>query len=728
MPQNQQDQQPRRSASPTSLPLRSTGPGPARPFPSTLLSSLSSSSRQRPQQLQRLAPRDEKPAQSSRGTSEPSRGRPPRLSHRSRAGCWTCRGRKVKCDETHPRCGPCSRLNRECDWEHRWAFNDATPVTQGKYANIKISGNVVWDPSVQASSFPPASRRPDDLPEFAALTTNEDRERKAETRRPGTFSVVATPESFYDLPEYACVSPSNRPRGTHGSSRGALSGSRPGFGRAQTFPDPNTVLLDRFEETSPTSLSPSIAVEESRSGSVPDILQHLSLTTPPPHASTVTSAPPTPVIGPDDHLLNHFRNYIAPRLTQPQLDTPFPTRPTDIFEAESVRFRPLYHAICAIAGLNLAYNGRASMEDSMQHYHRALAVQSTATGTPQDLLSDGVFFRHFLLFVYDICIPMQTSSSSGELSGADMWAEHLSHLRLLALQRFHRNNASEPHAHLIWTICELDMYACLLGCGKCDFVQTVLSHGMLPPIERQIPPLSIAGELHTTAFVQSEVNIFPAVLRLNEGIVLRTAKIAQTAQIIRAEASEFENLPIPPQIYARWRAAADGLNANLQACWEGFNPKGLLNDRDLPQRLRFVLENATLLYHAAASYVLTTLHPSQPAPPAILVSQHVTSILNLAQAQVTQMRSATSPLSMRPQVFALLVAAFATPPEQESTRRRCVEIMERLERGGIGIGASRVRRVVSTMGDWRMDEHTGQGWGLVGLLRRTGVGVVNCGV
>jgi hypothetical protein len=57
--------------------------------------------------------------------------------------------------------------------------------------------------------------------------------------------------------------------------------------------------------------------------------------------------------------------------------------------------------------------------------------------------------------------------------------------------------------------------------------------------------------------------------------------------------------------------------------------------------------------------------------------------------------------------------------------------MAELERGGIGVGAGRVRRMVNRLGNWRMEEGRGggrQGWGLVGLLRRKGVGIVNCGV
>jgi hypothetical protein len=35
---------------------------------------------------------------------------------RTKTGCWTCRGRKLKCDEVRPVCGACkrSREKRDC--------------------------------------------------------------------------------------------------------------------------------------------------------------------------------------------------------------------------------------------------------------------------------------------------------------------------------------------------------------------------------------------------------------------------------------------------------------------------------------------------------------------------------------------------------------------------------------------------------------------------------------
>ncbi|PVH84865.1 hypothetical protein DL98DRAFT_410525 [Cadophora sp. DSE1049] len=42
-----------------------------------------------------------------------------RHAPRSRAGCWTCREKKVKCDESRPSCSRCVRLQRDCDYVPR---------------------------------------------------------------------------------------------------------------------------------------------------------------------------------------------------------------------------------------------------------------------------------------------------------------------------------------------------------------------------------------------------------------------------------------------------------------------------------------------------------------------------------------------------------------------------------------------------------------------------------
>ncbi|KAE8138522.1 hypothetical protein BDV38DRAFT_281831 [Aspergillus pseudotamarii] len=69
---------------------------------------------------------------------QPSSPPSPRLSEgrhapRSRSGCWTCRTKKVKCDEGRPRCRRCLRLKLLCDYTpRRKAFKIGRQIVQSQ--------------------------------------------------------------------------------------------------------------------------------------------------------------------------------------------------------------------------------------------------------------------------------------------------------------------------------------------------------------------------------------------------------------------------------------------------------------------------------------------------------------------------------------------------------------------------------------------------------------------
>lgn len=545
---------------------------------------------------------------------------------------------------TGPRCGPCTRLNRECDWHHRWNFSDATPTVQVRFQNVvKKEGNVVWDPKAAQERNRSPLPLSDHLPDFSVLTSDEDRERKAVVHKPGTFGVVVTPDSFRDLPEYATVGRSSSFRSRRGGS------GRPGsaIGRSVALPvDTNTVILDKFEDVSPVKVASTSSSGGGRSEDFGEHMQRLSITSPPPpppYIPSVIMAPINPTVSQDHHLLQHFRNYIVPRLVQPQADGIISQGSTrDVLEREALRFPPLHHAICAISALHLAYNGQSSLTEAMQHYHQALAVSSTTTTSNinNDLLSDGVFFRHYLLFVYDICIPVQSDDA-----GTDMSAEHLDHLRRIAVHRHHHFGGREPHAYTIWSICQLDVYACLMGSGSCEFVQTIVRNHMLPALEHQVPSYDTPGGGGGGAVLPPhESSIFPAILRLHEGIILRAARIAQIAQMLRGEYSAVvhncsinnhnyihndndskqnpssSSIPIPQEKYLRWIAIITQARTDLHEFWlralpgylaSSSSSSTLNNNNFLPTRVQAVFESATLLYHAMMIYSWTSMFPRQ---------------------------------------------------------------------------------------------------------------------
>jgi hypothetical protein len=176
------------------------------------------------------------------------------------------------------------------------------------------------------------------LPAFATLTNDEDRERKAGTNLPGTYSVVVTPESFAELPEYAIGSGERSPTSAqHIARSGSNSSSR-------TRSDPNVVVLDRFEDLSPSTSLTSPMAPQSRQVGLPETLQHMSLSMPPPSASLQVSTPIAYMSAAESRLVSHFRRYIVTRLVPKNIEDNYgigspPIR--DIFENEAAKFPPV---------------------------------------------------------------------------------------------------------------------------------------------------------------------------------------------------------------------------------------------------------------------------------------------------------------------------------------------------------------------------------------------------
>lgn len=95
----------------------------------------------------------------------------------------------------------------------------------------------------------------DDLPPFATLTTDEDRERKAERNSPGTYNVVVNPDSFQHMPEYSddpdikSLRLSPLRRGSLAASLASSLGKDSPIDAVSLSGDPNIVVLTRFEDT-----------------------------------------------------------------------------------------------------------------------------------------------------------------------------------------------------------------------------------------------------------------------------------------------------------------------------------------------------------------------------------------------------------------------------------------------------------------------------------------------
>jgi hypothetical protein len=165
------------------------------------------------------------------------------------------------------------------------------------------------------------------------LTTDEEREKKAECTSPGTYNVVVNPESFQHLPEYGDdgeskslhLSPLRRGSlaASMASSQGRDSGGdgvHQSDGGIHTREDPNVVILPRFEDATRRSTS---QWKETRSPSSPRLTTILSETATAPTADGRLNFEGEPSLmqqaaegGQDANLLQHFRSHIWCQLAQ----------------------------------------------------------------------------------------------------------------------------------------------------------------------------------------------------------------------------------------------------------------------------------------------------------------------------------------------------------------------------------------------------------------------------
>lgn len=198
----------------------------------------------------------------------------------------------------------------------------------------------------------------DSLPAFASLSSDEERERKAEASSPGTYHVVVVPDSFSALPEYAADSAEKV------KSDSSSSGSDDSTGRAKpdsvASHDPNVVILKAFEDATRRSSSTTGRTSRvSPASEISDPFCSLSL-------SRILANLPSPVkvedinmsfLNPyleqhshDTALLAHFRHVVWKQLfprdrvqdNLPGLESSGMTLSADFLEREAAHFPPVW--------------------------------------------------------------------------------------------------------------------------------------------------------------------------------------------------------------------------------------------------------------------------------------------------------------------------------------------------------------------------------------------------
>ncbi|KAF7878849.1 hypothetical protein EAF04_000052 [Stromatinia cepivora] len=570
------------------------------------------------------------------------------IASRSRRKCGTCRARKVKCDGKKPVCDPCSRLN---DWQLRITFQNESSEILGRMTEVSLEGSLVWKPSYSLASAQSNKKTEDDtLPPFAELLTDKQREQKASYHQPGTFNVIANPETFQRLPEYR--------------SRGLSSTSLDAQG-------PSTV--DRYE-----SIGQDYMILAKCEGIHEDT-----------HSRTASSQSAISTSGQSDlldrdryaHLLEHYRNVLAKQLCWLTDKRPGP----DVFETYAMNYYPLYLAIVALSSLSLSRHNNESFADSLEHYQKVIPALQIAAQRPEDTYSDGALFTHYLLLLFEV--------AATEHRKINMWELHPSQiLRVLQLRK--QPFGEEPHGFIIAWATSLDMYALLTTTSTGSFSKTIIEQNLLPP-----PEQALKNEKLNIFFDPEALRQMPDLLRTNRELTRIAIKMAQMARELRIEARDLLKPRLEINMHqSNYIRDAHTLLVGFHDTWRSIlefttPEKDWIGElAQLPDGVFTCRTHIHLFYRACLIYYHTSMCPGQSLIPAAGAEEQIASCAREITL-IAKMMLDLGRLECRFIVFPVFIAGIASEVKEE--KRLALEIIQRLEETSFGSNKKATRKLLA---------------------------------
>ena len=197
-------------------------------------------------------------------------------------------------------------------------------------ADIRASGSSSWPPPRTSDD---GHAETDRLPPFEFLECDEDRERKAEHRLPGTYHIIANPSSFESLEEYDSTrhesgSEHMAKPGSNPVQRSSSANDCPTLQRPNIFQDSETMILGTFEDD--TRKAPALALLTTRLSNSPTSSQtsHSPTTTYRQSAHPVSSSKETsPRLEntmqnrADQEIMSFYKNFVRSQLHQVHRDS-----------------------------------------------------------------------------------------------------------------------------------------------------------------------------------------------------------------------------------------------------------------------------------------------------------------------------------------------------------------------------------------------------------------------
>ncbi|KAL9029340.1 MAG: hypothetical protein Q9196_002403 [Gyalolechia fulgens] len=469
---------------------------------------------------------------------------------------------------------------------------------------------------MEAAKLTPTHPKHDFLPPFSTLTNDEDREKKAEFRPPGSYNVIVTPSSLAGLEEYKANQEERTP------VTGGFTGSENSFterlgenleANVITFKDPDTVMLRVFEDSTKKVPSPSSPSSRFGRSSVSTITspssgscsQRTGMFTPPPLTFEIQ-----PQDNRDWPLICHYRNILSRHLFHVHRGSITPALAPgafftqELFERTVATFRPLYHALMALCALGIAHRSGIQNLCSLQHYQQALPCLQRTLRSPEDLSSDGALLTHFVLLLYEIAAAAPRSSN--------LWSQHINQLLRIFVLRSEMYE-TEPYSFLLWWVCNIDTHALICGTSDGELVDAILQYNMFPTADN-IVQLDGTGECYDP--LTEEANAMPAVLAFNRKIEILACRLGLLRRNLQREAESFARRGIKmskSDLLERQRRVTDIQNV-LRRTWADQMPPFMvtaIRTNTLPTRARGIFDNVYVLYRACIIYSHTSMYPTQ---------------------------------------------------------------------------------------------------------------------
>jgi len=266
----------------------------------------------------------------------------------------------------------------------------------------------------------------------------------------------------------------------------------------------------------------------------------------------------------------------------------------------------------ALSASSLAHRDGLQNIDALQYYERALTPLQNNSINEQDLASNGTFFTHFILLLYEVGfrreLPPLMLTYMQIAAAEPLWPTYLANLDRIAQVRRDVHGA-EPFPAVLWWVCIIDILALLSGSGMGSFIANMIGRGQVPTTAALLGTPSLVERGAPTT---QEATMMPVILEFHRTMSLLAAELGFIAKELR----EFETRALPEETRAKvariglWQQQVLAIRDKLKLTWRTQIPYALATnprDQQLPTRIRGIFEHVSQSIYLKSSGRMMTL-------------------------------------------------------------------------------------------------------------------------